>query len=56
MNEYTIRYKYGSYVGEKVVRSDNEKQAIAKMWRQLDPYMSLTAAYQSAKVIKVRNY
>lgn len=52
MIRYEIRYQYGSYSGTRTVYSDgNDGEAIAQMWRELAPYMSLGVASRGAKVI-----
>lgn len=53
MNKYTIEYQYGTYSGQRTVWANDESEAIAKMWRMLSRDMTLSMAYQSAKVIEV---
>lgn len=51
MNKFTIKYCYGDYSGIQIIYADDADEAIAKMWRQLRPHMSLSMAYTSAKII-----
>lgn len=52
---YTVEYQYGTYSEIKTVIASDEEEAIRKVWRLLKPYMSLSMAYKSTKVIKVED-
>ena len=54
MYEYTIQYQYDECKGIKIIRADDDEQAIAIMWKQLNNYMNLAMAYQKSKIIDVR--
>lgn len=52
MNRYKIAYWFGTYSGVETVYADDGEEAIAKMWRRLRPHMSLSMAYQSARILE----
>lgn len=55
--KYTIRYRYGTYSGIRIVWMEDEEEerwtAIEKMWSQMRQRRELTLglAYQSAEII-----
>lgn len=51
MYKYTIKYQYGTYSGTREIYADDEDQAIAKLWRELTRYSTLSMAYRSATII-----
>lgn len=52
MYRYEIRYYYGSYNGTRIIYADDDEQAIAQMWRELRPHMSLGMASQGQEIIR----
>jgi hypothetical protein len=54
MLKYTIRYQYADYSGHRTVFADDDAQAIAKMWHELERRgeLGLAMAYKSAEIIR----
>lgn len=56
MYKFEIKYYFGSYSGTRTIFAEDEETAVAKMWRELKPYMSLSMAYQSHEVLSCEEY
>ncbi len=54
MLKYSIRYQYADYAGTRTVFADDDEQAIAKMWAELERRgeLGLPMAYQHAEIIR----
>lgn len=52
-NKYKIAYVYGTYQGIREVYAEDSHEAVAKMWKELKPFMTLPMAYTSASIISV---
>ena len=46
---WVVRYQYGAYSGTREAWAEDRAQAIAKVKRELRPYMTLPMAYESYK-------
>jgi hypothetical protein len=50
--KYTIKYQYATYCGTEEIIAGDPDEAIAKMWRRLERWLTIPMACRSAKVVK----
>lgn len=48
--KFIVRYQYGTYSGTRTLWADDAEQAVARVKRELRPYMTLTMAHEAYHV------